>query len=162
MLSLHCSNMRNVLWMIFVFHLMFWVGFGPSNCLLRASGAFKLFETGLWSFESSSSGQQSLRTIQARASVPRIVFFGPAVPSDYSSQGFGPSNRLLQATSAFELFEPGLRSLKSFSLGQQCLRIIRAKASVPRIIFFGPAVPSNYSRQGFGPSNRLPRVSSAL
>jgi hypothetical protein len=116
--------------------------------------------SGLRSLESSSSGQQCLRIIRARASVPRIIFFGPAVPSDYSSLGFGPSDYLPQASSAFELFEPRLRSLESSSLGQQYLRIIRAWASVPRIIFLGPAVPSNYSGLGVSPSNYLLRASS--
>jgi hypothetical protein len=46
----------------------------------------------------------------------RIVFFGPAVPSSYSRLGFGPSNCLFRASSAFKLFEAGLRSLElSFS-----------------------------------------------
>jgi hypothetical protein len=135
-------------------------GFGPSNHLLRASSAFKLFETRLWSFESSSSGQQCLQTIRDQASVLRIVFFGPAVPSNYSSQGFGSSNRFLRASSAFGLFKPRLRSFKSSSSGQQCLRIIRARASVPRIVFLGSAVPSNYSGLGVSPSNYLLRASS--
>jgi hypothetical protein len=107
--------------------------------------------------------------------VPQIVFFGPAVPSRYSRQGFGPSNCLFRASSAFKIFEAGLRSLELSFLGQQCLQDIRGRASVPRIVFsgqqrfqdirgralvprivfFGPAAPSRYSRQGFGPLNRL-------
>jgi hypothetical protein len=109
-----------------------------------------------------SSGQQCLQIIRAWASIPRIIFFGPAVPSSYSSLGFGPSNYLLQAGSAFKLFELGLRSLKLSSSGQQCLQVIRAWASVPRIIFFGPVVPSNYSSLGFDPSNYLLWANSAF
>jgi hypothetical protein len=122
------------------------------------------------------------RIIRVRALVPRIAFFGPAAPlrysrqgfvpsncsfgpaapSYYSSAGFGPSNRFLRASSAFVLFECGFRSLKLLSSGQQRLRIIRVRASVPRIAFFGPAAPSYYSCAGFGPSNCLLWASSAL
>jgi hypothetical protein len=38
---------------------------------------------------------------------------------------FGPSYRFLWASSAFILFECGLRSLVSFSLGQHHLHILR-------------------------------------
>jgi hypothetical protein len=38
-------------------------GSGPSNFSLRASSASELFEYGLWSLESSSSGQQCLHDI---------------------------------------------------------------------------------------------------
>jgi hypothetical protein len=51
----------------------------------------------------------------------RIAFFGPAVPSGYSRLGFGPSNYLFRASSAFKLFEAGLRSLELSFSGQQCL-----------------------------------------
>jgi hypothetical protein len=51
--------------------------------------------------------------------------------------------------------------LKILPLGQQCLQIIRAWASDPRIIFFGPAVPLHYSSVGTSPSNYLLRASSA-
>jgi hypothetical protein len=84
-----------------------------SNRLFRASSAFKLFEAGLRSLESPFSGQQCLQVIRGWASVPRIAFFGPAVPSSYSRLGFGPSNRLFRASSTFKLFEDGLRSLES-------------------------------------------------
>jgi hypothetical protein len=113
------------------------LGFGPSNCLLRASSAFKLFETGLRSLESSSSGQQCLQVIRAWALVPRITFFGPAVPSNYSSLGFSPSNHLFRASSAFKLFEPGLQSLESSLSSQQRFCFIRVRVSVPRISVLG-------------------------
>jgi hypothetical protein len=92
-----------------------------------------------------------------------LFVFGPAAPSTYSRQGFGPSNYLFS--------------------GQQRLRHIRGRASVPRIIsfrassafdifavglrslelsLFGPATPSTYSRQGSGPSNYLFRADSAF
>jgi hypothetical protein len=124
----------------------------------------------LLSLESSSSGQQCLCIIRVRVSVPqiilfgpaapwyyssvgslvpRIAFFGPAAPLCYSSAGFGPSNHFLRASSASILFECGLRSLESFSLGQQRLHIIRVRASVPRIIFFGLAAPLHYLSVGF-------------
>jgi hypothetical protein len=135
-------------------------GFGPSSGLFRASSAFELFEAGLRSLESPFSGQQCLRVIRGRTSVPRIAFFGPAVPSSYSRPDFGPSNRLFRASSAFELFEAGLRSLESPFSGQQCLQVIRGRTLVPRIAFFGPAAPSSYSRLGFGPSNHLLRSSN--
>jgi hypothetical protein len=99
-------------------------------------------------------------------SVPRAILFGPAAPSMYSSQGFGPSSYSFRASSAFDVFESGLRSLELFFSGQQRLRCIRVRASVPRINFFrassafdifesglrsleltlvGPAAPSSYS-----------------
>jgi hypothetical protein len=125
--------------------------FGPSNHLFRASSAFKLYEAGLRSLESSLSGQQRLQVILGRTSVPRIVSFGLAAPSSYSRPDFGPSNRLFRASSAFKLFETGLRSLESSFSGQQHLQVIRGRTSVPRIIFFGPEVPSSYSRLGLDP-----------
>jgi hypothetical protein len=124
-----------------------------SEFSLRASSAFKLFELGLRSLELSSSGQQRLQIIRAWASVPRIIFFGPAVPSNYSSLGFDPSNYLLRANSAFKLFELRLQSLELSSSGQQRLCIIRVWVPVPQIIFFGPAAPQLYSSLGFGPFN---------
>jgi hypothetical protein len=66
-------------------------------------------------------------------SCTRIIYFGPAAPSTYSSQVSRPSNYLFRANSAFETFEAGFRSLELFP--------------------FGPAAPSRHSRQGFGPSN---------
>jgi hypothetical protein len=81
----------------------------------------------------SSSGQQSLQIIRDRASVPRIVFFGPVVPSSYSRLGFGPSNCLLRASRAFELFGPRLRSLKPSLSSQQRFCLFRVRAPVPRI-----------------------------
>jgi hypothetical protein len=129
--------------------------------LLWASSASILFECGLRSLESLSSGQQCLYIIRVRALVPRIIFFGPAAPPNYSSVGSGPLNLSLRASSASILFECRLRSLESLSSGQQCLYIIRVRAPIPRIIFFGPAAPPNYSSAGSGPSNRLLRASSA-
>jgi hypothetical protein len=121
----------------------------PSNCFIRASSALVLFECGRscpsnrffgpaapWYYSSAgvlvpriaSSGLQRLRIIRVRALVPRIIFFGLATPSHYLSAGFGPSNHLHRASSASELFECGLWSLESFSLGQQRLGIIRVRA----------------------------------
>jgi hypothetical protein len=89
-------------------------------------------------------------------------FFGSATPSRYSRQDFGPSNHLFWASSAFKLFEAGLRSLESSFSGQQCLQVIRGRTSVPQIIFFGPAAPSSCSRLGFGPSNCFLRSSNTF
>jgi hypothetical protein len=75
------------------------------------------------------------------------------LPSSYSRPDFRPSNRLFRASSDFKLFEARLRSLESSFSGQQCLQVIRGRTLVPRIVFFGPATPSSYSRLGFGPSN---------
>jgi hypothetical protein len=93
---------------------------------------------------------------------PRITPFGPAAPSRYSRQGFGPSNYFFRASSAFKIFEAGLRSPELLLSGQQRLQDIRGRASVPRITSFGPAAPSRYSRQIFGPSNYSFRASSAF
>jgi hypothetical protein len=87
-------------------------GFSPSNHFLRASNAFTLFECGLLSIESSSSGQQRLCVIRVRALVPRIILFGLAAPLRYLTAGFGPSNYSLRASIASTLFECGFRSLE--------------------------------------------------
>jgi hypothetical protein len=115
-------------------------------------------------FEWVSLGKECLlpQVIQGRTSVLRIVFFGPAVPSSYLRPDFGPSNRPFRASSAFKLFEGGLRSFESSFSGQKCLQVIRGRTSVLRIVFFGPAVPSSYLRPDFGPSNRPFRASSAF
>jgi hypothetical protein len=130
-------------------------GFGPSNHFLWASSASALFECKLWSLELFSLGQQRLCVIRAWSSVPRIILFGSAAPLRYSNVGLGPSNYSLRASSASALFKRGLLSLKIFSLGQQCLCVIRVRASVPQIILFGLAAPLCYSSVGFNPSNRI-------
>jgi hypothetical protein len=73
------------------------------------------------------------------------------VLSSYSSSAFGPSKLSLQVISAFELS----------SSDQQRLCIIRVRAPVPRIIFFGPAAPLHYSIAGASPTNYFLRASSA-
>jgi hypothetical protein len=65
-----------------------------------ASSASELFEFGLRSLETLSSGQQHLQIIWVRALVPRNFFFGPGVPLNYLSLGFGPSKHFLRASSA--------------------------------------------------------------
>jgi hypothetical protein len=105
----------------------------PRSYLFWASSAFDVFEVGLWSLG--------------------VISFGPAAPSMYSRQDFGPSklslsgqqrlrcirgrtlvprSYLFRASSAFDVFEVGL-----WSLG---------------VISFGPTAPSMHSRQDFGPS----------
>jgi hypothetical protein len=136
-------------------------GFGPSNCFFQAGSAFKIFEAGLRSLELLFSGQQRLQDIRGRALVPRIAFFGPAAPSRYSRQGFGPSNCFFWASSAFKIFEAGLRSLEFLFSGQQYLQVIRGRASILRIVFFGPVMPSKCSGSSCGPSNHPFRACSA-
>jgi hypothetical protein len=129
-------------------------------------------------FELSLLGQQRLQNIRGRALVPRIISFRPAAPSRYSRQGFGPSNCFFRASSAFETFEAGLRSLESsfrassaFKLfearlrslelllsGQQRLRAIRGWASILRVIFFGLVIPSENSGLSCRPLNHLLRT----
>jgi hypothetical protein len=118
---------------------------------------FIFFECGL-----SCPSKRTTHIIRVRASVPRIVFIGLAVPPNYSSAGFGPSHRFLRASNAFTLFEFGLQSLESFYSGQLRLCVIRVRALVPRIILFGPAAPLRYSTTGFGPSNYSLRASSVI
>jgi hypothetical protein len=103
-----------------------------SNCLFRASSAFKIFEAELRSLE---------------------FFFRLAAPSRYSGQDFSPSNYLFRARSAFKIFGAGLRSLELSFSGPQRLRDIRGRSSVPWIVPFGPVAPSRYSRPDFGSSN---------
>jgi hypothetical protein len=106
-------------------------GFGPSNCFFRASSAFNIFEAGLWSLELLLLGQQRLQYIRGRALVPRIASFGPAAPSRYSKQDFGPLNCFFRASSSFNIFEAGLWSLELLISGQQRLQYIRGRALVP-------------------------------
>jgi hypothetical protein len=113
-------------------------------------------------FGVSLLGQQRLRDIRGRTSVPRVVPFGPAAPSRCSRQDFGPSSCLFRASSAFETFEAGLRSLELSLSGQQRLRDVRGGTLVPRVVSFGPAALSRHSRQDFGPSSCLFRASSAF
>jgi hypothetical protein len=84
-----------------------------------------------------------------------------AAPLYYLSAGFGPSNCFFWASSAYILFECGLRSLKSLLSGQLRLFIIRVRASVPQIVSFGPAAPLYYLSAGFGPSNCFLLANSA-
>jgi hypothetical protein len=118
------------------------LSFYSSSQFFRASSAFDVFEAGLRSLEVISFGQQRLRDIRSRTSVPRAIPFGPAAPSRYSRQDFGPSKLSL--------------------LGQQRLRDIRGRTSVPRSYLFRPAAPSRYSRQDFGPSRLSLSASSAF
>jgi hypothetical protein len=101
--------------------------FGPSKLSFSASSAFEIFEAGLWSLEVIFFGQQRLRDIRSRTSVPRSYLFRPAAPSRYSRQDFGPSKLSLSASSAFEIFEAGFL--------------------VPRVISSGLAAPSRRLRQ---------------
>jgi hypothetical protein len=131
----------------------------PSNRFLWASSASIFFECTLWSHESFSLGQQCLYIIRVRASVPRIALFGPVVPLQYSSVGSGPSNYFLRIFDASTI--SGLRSLELFPLDLRRLYNIRVRASIPRIIFFGPAAPPYYLSAGFGPSSHFLWASSA-
>jgi hypothetical protein len=106
---------------------------------LRASSAFKLFELGLRSLELSSLGQQCLQIIRAWTSVPQIIFFGPAAPSNYLSSGFSPSSYLLRASSATALFEYGCQSLELSFSGQQRLSFTRVWVLDPSIRIFRPS-----------------------
>jgi hypothetical protein len=116
--------------------------FGPSSPFFWASSAFDVFEAGLWSLESFLLGQQRLRCIRGRTSVPRVLSFGPAAPSMYSRQDFGPSSPFFRASSAFDVFGVGLRSLELSLSGQQRLQAIRGRASIFRAASFDPIIPS--------------------
>jgi hypothetical protein len=110
----------------------------------------------------------------------RIALFGPAAPPRYSWQDFGPSC-FFRASSAFEIFEAGLRFLelsfrassasKIFEAGLRSLELSFGPAAPSRHsrqgfglsnCLFEPAVPLRYSRQNFGPSNCFFRASSAF
>jgi hypothetical protein len=132
------------------------------NGVLRARNAcsFKeIFDRNC--FELPLSGQQCLQVIRGWASVPRIASSGPAVPSSYLRLGFGPSNCLFRASSAFRLFKVGLRFLELPLSGQQCLQVIRGQALIPRVVFFGPAMPSKCPSSSCGPLNHPFRACSA-
>jgi hypothetical protein len=145
--SLCCPRARNALLGDFVLHLVFRLSFSSKECLLIRE---RFLVLNRYCFDIFFMG---VRTV--------ACYYGPAVPPYYSSAGSGPSNLSLRASSASILFECGLWSLKSSSLGQQCLHIIRVQALIPRIIFFGPATPPDYLSAGSGPLNHLLRASSA-
>jgi hypothetical protein len=97
-----------------------------------------------------------------RASVPRIIFFGPAVPLHYSSAGFGPSNHFIRASNAFILFECGRYCPSNCFFGLATPWYYSSTGViVPQIAFFGPAAPPYSLSAGFGPSNYFLRASSA-
>jgi hypothetical protein len=116
------------------------------------------------SLKTLSFGPSAPWCFSMMGSGPSHLSFGPATPWYSSSAGFGPSNyfllassasnlfedgfwsleSLLRANSASVLFECGFRSLELFSLGQQCLRVIRRWVLISRITFFGPAEPLHY------------------
>jgi hypothetical protein len=52
-----------------------------------------------------------------RASVPRIILFGPAAPLRYSSTGFVPLYYFLRASSTSTLFECGFPIPRIASFG---------------------------------------------
>jgi hypothetical protein len=93
--------------------------------------------SGLRSFTSSSSGQQCRQTIRAWASVPHVVFFGSAVPSNYLRPGFGPSNHPFRAGSASILFGYGCPNPRNASLGRWRLHFIRIWADAFSNLSFG-------------------------
>jgi hypothetical protein len=115
-----------------------------------------------------------------RSKLFRIALFGLAAPPRYSRQDFGPSNCFFRASSAFKIFEAGfrslelsfwassaskifeaeLRSLKLFLSGQQRLQAIRGWASILRVAFFGPVMPSKNSSSSCGPLNHPFRACS--
>jgi hypothetical protein len=108
-----------------------------SNCLFQASSAFKLFEAGLRPLELSFSGQQCLQDIRGGTLIPRIVFFGPAMPSKCSSLNFGPSNHPFRAGSAFILFEYGCPNPRNASPGRWRLHSVRMWAEAFLNLSFG-------------------------
>jgi hypothetical protein len=119
--------------------------------LLRASSALVLFECGL-----SCPSKRTAYILRVQVILSLEVHC-----SYYSNAGSGPSNYSLLASSALVFFECGLRSLESFSSGQQRLHIIRVRAPVPRIAFFRLAAPPYSSSAGFGPLNRFLWANSA-
>jgi hypothetical protein len=147
MFSLCCLSARNALLGDFVLCLAFCLSSSSKEYLLVRE---KFLVLDRYCFDIFFMG---VRTMDC--------YHGSAVPLNYSSSGSGLSNFSLQASSASELFEFGLWSLEFLSSDQQCLRIIRARAPVPRISLFGPVVPPNYSSSGSGPSNFSLRASSA-
>jgi hypothetical protein len=112
-------------------------GFSPSNYFLWANSASELLEHGLWTSRILSSGQQCLQVVRGWASVPQIVFFGPAVPSKYSSLNFGLSNHLFRAGSASTLFGYGCPNPQNTSLGRWRLHFVRIWADAFSNLSFG-------------------------
>jgi hypothetical protein len=83
----------------------------PSNCFIWAFSAFAIIRVRASVPRIILFGLAAPSYYSSAGSVPRIVFSGPAAPLCYSSAGFGPSNYSLRASSASTLFDCGLRSL---------------------------------------------------
>jgi hypothetical protein len=156
MFSLCCPRARNALLGKFVLHLVFHLSFSSKECQLIREGFlvlnryyFDIFFMGVRTVDCYYGPAVPPYYSSAGSDPSNLSLFGPAAPPYYSSAGSDPSNLSLQASNTFELFECGLWSLESSSLGQQRLRIIRVRASVPQVIFFGPAAPQHYSSLGF-------------
>jgi hypothetical protein len=132
-----------------------------SNCLFRASSAFKIFKTGLRSLELSFLGPQRLQDIQGKASVPRIVSFGPAAPSRYSRPDFGPSNCLFGPTAPSRYLRPDFGPSNCLFRASSASNIFEAELRILEL-FFGSAVPSHCSRSGVDPLICLFRPSNAF
>jgi hypothetical protein len=137
--SLYCPKAHNVLLGEFVLHLVFYLSFSSKECLLIRE---RFLVLNRYCFDIFFMG---VRTVDC--------YYGLAAPPYYSSAGSGPSDLSLRASSVSVLFECGLWSLESLSSSQQRLHIIRVRALVPRISFFGPAAPPYYSSAGSSPSN---------
>jgi hypothetical protein len=118
-------------------HIIFECGlFCPSKCTVH-----NLRVRALLSLESLLRASSALVLFECGRSCPSNRSFRPAAPWYYSSAG-----------ALVPRIAPS---------GQQRLGIIRARASVPRIILFGPAAPLRYSSAGFGPLNYSLQASSA-
>jgi hypothetical protein len=144
-------------------HIIFECGLScPSNRSFRPAAPWHYSSAGVLVPRIAHSGQQRLDIIRVRAflSLESLIQASSALVLFECGRSC-PSNRLLRASSASALFECRLRSLESFSLGQQRLHILRVRDSFPRIIFFEPAAPLYYLSAGFGPSDRSLRASSA-
>jgi hypothetical protein len=82
----------------------------------RASSASKIFEVGLRSLELFLSGQQRLQAIRGWASILRVAFFGPVMPSKNSSSSCGPLDHPFRACSIIMLFKNKHPNLRGASL----------------------------------------------
>jgi hypothetical protein len=135
--------------------------FGPSNCSFRASSTFETFEVGLRSLESSSRASSAFETFEVGL---RSLESSSRASSAFETfeMGLRSLKSSSRANSASRIFEEGLRSLELLLSGQQGLQDIWGRTSAPRVTSFGPAAPSRYSRQGFGPSDYLFWASSAF
>jgi hypothetical protein len=116
--------------------------FGPSKLSLSGQQRLRCIRDRISVPRSYLSGQQRLRCIRDRILVPRSYLSGQQRLRCIRDRISVPRSHLFRASSAFEVFEAGLRSLELSLSGQQRLHAIRGRVSIFRAVSFDSIIPS--------------------